>query len=219
MNEIANICEKVGADAEKVRIGISTDTRIGNKFLFPGIGYGGSCFPKDVSALINIADKNDVDSSILKSVHQTNIKQREIFFNKILNYYKGDINNKTFAVWGLAFKPKTNDMREAPAITIINKLLEHGAKVNAYDPKAMDFAEGIWGNKISYAKTAYEALSNSDAMILMTEWNEFRYLDIDKMKNLMNKYVIFDARNQYNRNRLVEQGFDYLNIGYTDRRI
>lgn len=213
MNEIANICEKVGADAEKVRVGITTDSRIGNKFLFPGIGYGGSCFPKDVSALINIAEKNGIDNSILKAVHTTNKKQREIFFQKILNYYGGDISGKSFAVWGLAFKPKTNDMREAPAITIINRLLEANAKIKAFDPKAMDYAKTIWKDKIEYSDNAYDTLIGADAMILMTEWNEFRYLDLDKMKNLMKSYVIFDARNQYNRKRLESQGFDYINIG------
>lgn len=213
MNEIANICEKVGADAEKVRIGIATDTRIGNKFLFPGIGYGGSCFPKDVSALINIAEQNNADNSILKAVHETNKKQRDLFFDKIMNYYNGNIENKTFAVWGLAFKPKTNDMREAPAITIIDYLLKNKAIVKAYDPKAMDYARRIWGNKIEYVSKSYEALKDADAMILMTEWNEFRYLDLDKMKNLMKDYVIFDARNQYNCKRLESQGFSYINIG------
>lgn len=214
MNEIANICEKVGADAEKVRVGITTDTRIGNKFLFPGIGYGGSCFPKDVRALINIAEKNGVDGSILKAVHTTNKKQREIFFKKILDFYNGDLKNKTFALWGLAFKPKTNDMREAPSVTIIDYLLENGVKVNAFDPKAMDYAKKIWKEKIGYASSAYNALIDADAMILMTEWNEFRYLDLDKIKSLMKHKVIFDARNQYNRKRLEEHGFDYINIGF-----
>ena len=219
INEIANICEKVGADAEKVRIGISTDTRIGNKFLFPGIGYGGSCFPKDVNALINIADQNNADNSILKAVHTTNKKQRELFFNKILNYYKRNIKNKRFAVWGLAFKPKTNDMREAPAITIIDYLLKNNAKVKVYDPKAMDYARRIWGDKIEYSSNSYDTLKDADAMILMTEWNEFRYLDTDRMKSLMKKHVIFDARNQYKRQRLVEQGFDYINIGSAKKGI
>ena len=177
MNEIANLCEKVGADAEMVRVGMSTDTRIGNKFLFPGLGYGGSCFPKDVKALIKTGIDNGVDMSIIKSADATNKKQKQIFINKILSYFKNDINNKTFAIWGLAFKPKTNDMREAPAITVINELLKHGAKINVYDPKAMDYSKSIWGDRINYCQYSYEAVKNANALLLLTEWNEFRRPD------------------------------------------
>lgn len=213
INEIANICEKVGADIDKVRLGMITDSRIGKQFLYPGIGYGGSCFPKDISSLISISNEANCDNSIIKAVNETNKKQREIFFNKILNFYKGDIKGKTFAVWGLAFKPKTNDMREAPSVTVINKLLENGANLQAYDPKAIDNAQKILGNKIEYTNTAYDALKNADAMILFTEWNEFRFPDLDEMKKLMKEPVIFDARNQYNEETLKQQGFKYIKWG------
>ena len=173
-NEIANICEKVGADAEMVRIGMCSDKRIGSQFLFAGLGYGGSCFPKDVKAMINTAKNNGCNASLLEAADTVNKEQRVFFINKILDRYNGDIKGKTFAVWGLAFKPKTNDMREAPSITIIEELLKRGASVKAYDPKAFDCAQNIFGNKIEYSKSAYEALSNADAMLLLIEWNEFR---------------------------------------------
>lgn len=213
MNEIANLCEKVGADAEMVRVGMSTDTRIGNKFLFPGLGYGGSCFPKDVKALIKTGIDNGVDMSIIKSADATNKKQKQIFINKILSYFKNDINNKTFAIWGLAFKPKTNDMREAPAITVINELLKHGAKINVYDPKAMDYSKSIWGDRINYCQYSYEAVKNANALLLLTEWNEFRRPDFEKIKSLMVAPLIFDGRNQYNAERLKDKGFVYYQIG------
>ena len=212
-NEIANICEQVGADAEMVRIGMCSDKRIGSQFLFPGIGYGGSCFPKDVKALLKTAKDNNCDYQLLQAADDVNKKQRQVFINKILNKYGNDLSEKTFAIWGLAFKPKTNDMREAPAITIINALLERGAKVQAYDPKAMDSAKEIFNNKITYAKSSYDALNNADCMLLLTEWNEFRRPDFDKIKSLMKDYVIFDGRNQYNSKRLIEKGFEYYQIG------
>lgn len=213
INEISNICEKVGADIEMVRVGISTDNRIGKQFLFPGIGYGGSCFPKDVNSLISTAEKLGCDNGILKAVNNTNMLQRNLFVEKILKYYNGDVKNKTFGVWGLAFKPKTNDMREAPAITIINLLLENGAKVKAFDPKAVPNAKKIFGDRISYAASAYEAIENVDALLILTEWNEFRFPDTEKMKKTMNSAVIFDGRNQYNRERMLHQGFAYISIG------
>lgn len=213
MNEIANICEKVGANAEMVRIGISTDTRIGNKFLFPGIGYGGSCFPKDVNALASIAEENNVDNSILKAVNHTNKLQRTIFVNKVLNRFNGDIEGKTLAVWGLAFKPKTNDMREAPSITILHELLQRGAKIQAYDPKAMETAKYHFQDKITYSKSGYDALQNADALLLLTEWNEFRRPDMDKVKSLLKQPLIFDGRNQYSEERLAQKGFEYICMG------
>lgn len=213
INEIANICEKIGADIDNVRLGMTSDSRIGKQFLYPGIGYGGSCFPKDVNSLISIAEKSNCEASIIKAVRSTNHKQREIFFDKILNFYKGDIKGKSFAIWGLAFKPKTNDMREAPSITIINKLLENGVLVNVYDPKAMENAKAIFKDKISYTQNSYEALKNADAMILLTEWNEFRYPDFEKMKQLMKSPVIFDGRNQYKADFLIKQGFTYIRQG------
>lgn len=213
MNEMANICEKLGANIEKVRIGISTDNRIGNKFLFPGIGYGGSCFPKDVNALISIAKTNNCDSDILEAVNKVNVNQRGLFVDKILNYYNGNISGKTFAVWGLSFKPKTNDMREAPSIAIINKLLGHGAIIRAYDPQAIPQAQKIFGDALYYSSSAYDALQNADAMILLTEWNEFRHPDFEKIKNMISDCVIFDGRNQYNRTVLREFGLNYICIG------
>lgn len=212
-NEMANICEKVGANAEFVRIGMSTDTRIGSQFLFPGLGYGGSCFPKDVKALIKVAQDNDCDSTILQSADNVNKNQRKLFVNKILNFYNGDVKGKTFAIWGLAFKPKTNDMREAPAITIINTLLENGANVVAFDPKAFDSAKEIFGDKIEYVNNNYDALKSADAMLLLTEWNEFRRPDFDRIKDLLKEPVIFDGRNQYEPERMQSRGFHYFCIG------
>ncbi len=213
INEIANICENIGADVEMVRLGISTDERIGRQFLFPGIGYGGSCFPKDVNALIATAEKSGCGNSVLKAVNSTNIRQRELFFEKILKYYNNNIKNKTFAVWGLAFKPKTNDMREAPSITIINRLLENGAVIKAFDPKAIPEAKKIWGNKIKYTKDAYNALIEADALLLITEWNEFRFPNLEKMKKIMKEPLIFDGRNQYNKEKLIKHGFKYIATG------
>ena len=212
-NEIANICEKVGADAEMVRIGMCSDKRIGTQFLFPGLGYGGSCFPKDVKALIKTAKDFNCDSSLLESADIVNKKQRMLFVDKILNYYNNDIKDKTFAIWGLAFKPKTNDMREAPSITIINELLNKGAKIKAYDPKAFDLAKLIFGDKITYSKNAYDALIDSNALLLLTEWNEFRRPDFDRIKSLLKTPVIFDGRNQYDSNRLKNKGFSYFCVG------
>ena len=212
-NEIANICEKVGADAEMVRIGMCSDKRIGTQFLFPGLGYGGSCFPKDVKALIKTAKDFNCDSSLLESADIVNKKQRMLFVDKILNYYNNDIKDKTFAIWGLAFKPKTNDMREAPSITIINELLNKGAKIKAYDPKAFDLAKLIFGDKITYSKNAYDALIDSNALLLLTEWNEFRRPDFDRIKSLLKAPVIFDGRNQYDSNRLKNKGFSYFCVG------
>ena len=212
-NEIANICEKVGADAEMVRIGMCADKRIGSQFLFPGLGYGGSCFPKDVKALLKTAKDNGCDYQLLESADKVNKLQRQVFINKITKRFGENLSGKTFAVWGLAFKPKTNDMREAPAITIINALLEKGAKIQAYDPKAFDCAKMIFGDKITYAKSSYDALKDADALLLLTEWNEFRRPDFDRMKDLLKTPIIFDGRNQYNSTRLIQRGFEYTCIG------
>ncbi len=213
MNEIANLCEKVGADAEMVRIGISTDSRIGNKFLFPGLGYGGSCFPKDVKALIKTASENGCEMEIIKAADDINKKQRKLFINKIIGKFGKDLKGKVFGVWGLAFKPKTNDMRDAPSITIINALLDMGAKVKAYDPKATDTAKFYFGDKIIYTNSSYEAIDGADAMILLTEWNEFRRPDMEKIKTFLKQPIIFDGRNQYNAQHLKEMGFQYIQIG------
>ncbi len=213
MNEIANLCEKVGADAEMVRVGMATDTRIGNKFLFPGLGYGGSCFPKDVKALVKTASEHGCDVSIVKAANDVNKKQRELFIDKITSRLGEDLKGKTIAVWGLAFKPKTNDMREAPSITIISDLLKRGAKVKAYDPKAIDSAKLHFGDKIVYTENAYDALDGADTLLLLTEWNEFRRPDFDRIKSLLKTPLIFDGRNQYNAERLAEKGFTCVQIG------
>ena len=213
MNEIANLCEKVGADAQMVRIGMSTDSRIGNKFLFPGLGYGGSCFPKDVKALVKTGLENNCEMKIVAAADEVNKKQREIFVNKILKRFNANLQGKTIGIWGLAFKPKTNDMREAPAITIINKLLECGAKIQAFDPKAIESAKFHFGDKITYCDTAYDALKNADCMVLLTEWNEFRRPDFERIKELLKSPIIFDGRNQYDENRLKQKGFEYYQIG------
>lgn len=213
INELANICEKVGANVEYVRIGMSTDKRIGSQFLFPGLGYGGSCFPKDVKALIKVAEDNNMPCDILKSADKTNFKQRMLFIDKILAYYGGDVKGKTFALWGLAFKPRTNDMREAPAITIIENLMSKGASFKAYDPKAMDEAKRILGDKIEYVSSSYSALEGADALILATEWNEFRRPDFERIKKTLKRPVIFDGRNQYDPERMLRSGFDYICVG------
>lgn len=214
-NEIANICEKVGANAEMVRIGMCADKRIGSQFLFPGLGYGGSCFPKDVKALIKTAKENGCEAELITSADKVNKNQRLLFVEKITKYFEEDLSDKTFAVWGLAFKPKTDDMREAPSITIINELLKKGAKIQAYDPKAMQTAHHHFGDKIEYANSSYDALKNADALLLLTEWNEFRRPDFDRIKDFLKTPIIFDGRNQYNKHSLVEKGFTYFSIGNT----
>lgn len=215
-NEMANISEKVGANADLVRIGMSSDKRIGNQFLFHGLGYGGSCFPKDVQALIKTASDFGIDSDLLKATHKVNVNQRKNFVNKILKHYNNDIKNKIFAVWGLAFKPRTNDMRESPAITIINMLLDKGAKIKAYDPKAMKTAKIIFGDKIVYSSNSYEALENADALILITEWNEFKRPSFDKIKSKLKEPIIFDGRNQYDKKRMTDRGIKYISLGVAE---
>lgn len=213
INEIANLCEHIGADIDFVRQGICSDSRIGSKFLFPGLGYGGSCFPKDVKALISKAKEFDYDCHILKATDAINQKQRAKFVEKVLKRFGENLSGLTFGVWGLAFKPKTNDMREAPSITIINALLERGAKIVAFDPKATETAKEVFGDKITYAKNAYDALQNTDALLLLTEWNEFRDPDFNKIKTLLKTPIIIDGRNQYNKKLLKENGFEYICIG------
>ena len=215
-NEMANISEKVGANADLVRIGMSSDKRIGNQFLFHGLGYGGSCFPKDVQALIKTASDFGIDSDLLKATHKVNVNQRKNFVNKILKHYNNDIKNKTFAVWGLAFKPRTNDMRESPAITIINMLLDKGAKIKAYDPKAMETAKSIFADKIIYASNSYDVLDNADALILITEWNEFKRPSFDKIKSKLKEPIIFDGRNQYDKKRMTDRGIKYISLGVSE---
>ena len=212
-NEIANICEAVGADAEMVRIGMCSDKRIGSQFLFPGLGYGGSCFPKDVMALMKTAKDNNCSCRLVEAADEINKEQRLIFVTKILQRFGMDLTDMTFGVWGLTFKPKTNDMRMAPSITIINALLGFGAKIKVYDPKGFEEAKKYFGERVSYSKNSYEAIENSDCLLLLTEWNEFRRPDFDKIKNLMKTPIIFDGRNQYDAKRLQQRGFEYYCIG------
>jgi UDPglucose 6-dehydrogenase len=213
MNEIANLCELTGADVDKVRIGVGSDSRIGKRFLFPGVGYGGSCFPKDVIALVNTSNENNYEFKILKSVISVNKNQIELFLKKIIKHYNGNISGKHFGVWGLAFKPNTDDVREAPSLALIKMLLEKGATVSAYDPEAMETSKNILGDKITYAKHSYHALENADSLIIITEWNEFRTPDFDKIKSLLKEPIIFDGRNLYDPEKMKEKQFKYYSIG------
>jgi UDPglucose 6-dehydrogenase len=213
MNEIANYCEKVGADVDKVRIGMGTDSRIGKRFLFPGIGYGGSCFPKDVKALQKAGLDKDYDFKILKSVIEVNEKQKTILFPKIQNFFNDDLSNKKLAVWGLAFKPETDDVREAPAIYLIEKLLNKGASLSVYDPEAMPNIKKQFGETLNYCNSMYEALENADALIICTEWSIFRTPDFNKVKQLLKQSIIFDGRNLYDVEEIKKEGFIYTSIG------
>jgi len=213
MNDIANLCEIVGANINMVRKGIGSDPRIGSKFIYPGIGYGGSCFPKDVKALIKTALQNNYNLRVLKAVEDVNDDQKSILFNKLYKYYDGDLKGKSVALWGLSFKPETDDMREAPALVLIEKLLEAGCIVKAYDPVAMEETKKRIGNIIIYCKDEYEALIDADALLLVTEWKEFRIPNFTVMKKLMNKNVIFDGRNIYENKEIKASGFDYYCIG------
>ncbi|MBZ0177901.1 MAG: UDP-glucose/GDP-mannose dehydrogenase family protein [Melioribacteraceae bacterium] len=213
MNELANFCEKVGADVDLVRKGMSTDTRIGKRFLFPGIGYGGSCFPKDVKALTKTSQTVGSEITLLSLVDRINERQKSIIVEKVLDFFGNDIKGKKFAVWGLAFKPNTDDMREAPSLVVINGLLEAGAKVSAYDPAAMENAKFYLKDSIEYAADQYSALGNSDALLIITEWNEFRNPEFDKLKDLLKNPVIFDGRNIYTPMKMLELGFKYYSIG------
>ena len=213
MNEIANLCERLGANVDMVRIGMGSDSRIGKRFLFPGVGYGGSCFPKDVQALAKTANQNHYDFKILNSVMNVNGIQREILADKIIAYYGGNLEGKTIAIWGLAFKPNTDDIREAPAIYTINRLLEAGAKIKAYDPEAMEHIEKLYGDKVQLVDEQYEALIESDALAIITEWSIFRTPSFSVMKELLKEPIIFDGRNLYDLKRMKEKGFYYSSIG------
>lgn len=216
MNEIANICEKVGADANKVRIGIGSDKRIGYSFIYPGAGYGGSCFPKDVKALKKIAEEYGYKARLITSVEDVNDDQKLVIAYKIIKRFGEDLSGLTFGLWGLAFKPGTDDMREAPAIYTVKELVKRGAKVKAYDPKAIEEAQEFYlkgVENIEYVTSKYEVLQDSEALILLTEWKEFRSPDFDEIKKQLNNPVIFDGRNQYNAFSLEEQGFEYYQIG------
>jgi UDPglucose 6-dehydrogenase len=213
MNEIANYCEIVGANVDQVRIGIGSDDRIGKRFLFPGIGYGGSCFPKDVQALVKAGKDDDFDFNVLRSVMDVNNRQKTVLFSKIVNYFGGNITGKNIAVWGLAFKPDTDDIREAPALYLIDKLVESGAVITAFDPEAMENVQQLVGDKISYAEDEYQALNNADALIICTEWSIFRNPNFSRIKTEMKGNVIFDGRNLFDLEDMESKGFCYFSIG------
>jgi UDPglucose 6-dehydrogenase len=213
MNEVANFCELVGADVDQVRIGIGSDTRIGKRFLFPGIGYGGSCFPKDVKALVKSGEDLNFKFEILSAVLKVNQQQKTILFPKIKNFFRGDLSGKKIAVWGLAFKPDTDDIREAPALFLIEALLDAGANISAYDPEALPNVKNSLGAKIDYASDEYSALSGADALLICTEWGIFRNPDFTRMKSLMKDAVLFDGRNLFDITEMNDKGFYYCSIG------
>jgi UDPglucose 6-dehydrogenase len=213
MNDIANLCEIVGADINMVRKGIGSDSRIGNKFIYPGIGYGGSCFPKDVKALIQTASSYNYNLRVLQAVEDVNDDQKAVMFHKVMKHYKGDIKGKTIGMWGLSFKPQTDDMREAPALVLIKKFLDAGAKVQAYDPVAMHEAKRIIGDKIDYSQDQYEALIDADCLVLVTEWPEFKFPNFNIVRKLLKEPVVFDGRNIYELEEMKRKGFAYYCIG------
>ncbi len=213
MNEVANFCELVGADVDKVRIGIGSDDRIGKRFLFPGIGYGGSCFPKDVQALVKSGKENDFDFRILQAVIEINEDQKKVLLPKVKNYFRGNLTGKKIAIWGLAFKPDTDDIREAPALEIIQDLLNHGASISSYDPEAMPNVKQHFGDSIEFSSSEYDALHGADALIICTEWGIFRNPDFERMAEAMNDKVIFDGRNLFDVDEMTEKGFYYNSIG------
>lgn len=213
MNEVANFCELVGADVDKVRIGIGSDDRIGKRFLFPGIGYGGSCFPKDVQALVKSGKEHGFEFEILKSVMKVNEDQKTVLFPKIKNFFRGDLKGKKIAMWGLAFKPDTDDIREAPALYMIDELTKAGAHVTAFDPEAMKNVKGLIADKIAYAENEYEALKDADALVICTEWGIFRNPDFDRVASLLKDKVIFDGRNLFELEEMTQRGFYYTSIG------
>jgi UDPglucose 6-dehydrogenase len=212
MNEIANVCELFGADVDRVRQAVGADRRIGTSFLFPGVGYGGSCFPKDVKALVRFSAEKRYDFKVLKAVESVNDRQKRVLVGKMKAHF-GSLKGKTIAIWGLAFKPKTDDMREAPAIPIVESLLTQGATVRVYDPEAMRVARAIFGSKVTYAQKSYDALKGADALAVVTEWHEFREPDFVRMRKLMRTPVVFDGRNIYEPQQMRAQGFTYQSIG------
>jgi len=213
MNEVANLCERVGADVDAVRRGIGSDERIGKRFLFPGIGYGGSCFPKDVQALAKSAEENNYDFAILTAVMEINEKQKTVIVDKVSKYYKDELKGKHFALWGLAFKPETDDIREAPALYIIDKLVKAGATVTVFDPEGMPNVKKIIGDKVKYAENQYDALEGADALLIATEWSVFRNPDFEKMEAKLSNKVIFDGRNLYDLQKMIDLGYYYNSIG------
>jgi UDPglucose 6-dehydrogenase len=215
MNDIANLCEKVGANANMVRKGIGTDSRIGNKFIYPGVGYGGSCFPKDVKAIIRTAGQVGYRLRVLEAVEEVNEDQKQVIVRKVIGHFGEDLSALSFAVWGLSFKPNTDDMREAPAVVIINEILARGGKVKTFDPVAMEEARHLYlGDTVEYSNNPYDACIDSDALVLVTEWNEFRVPSWEVISKLLNRKVVFDGRNLYDKEYLEKAGFDYFGIGY-----
>jgi UDPglucose 6-dehydrogenase len=212
MNEVANVCEVVGADVDHVRRAVASDRRIGPAFLFPGVGYGGSCFPKDVKAIMQFASAKNYDFQILKAVETVNERQKVRLLSKMKHHF-GSLKGKRIGVWGLAFKPKTDDMREAPSVPLISALVDLGAVVTAYDPEAMEVAREIFGTRVAFADKSYGALSGADALVLVTEWSEFREPDWQKIKKMMRTPAIFDGRNLYNPDQLRGLGFTYVSMG------
>ena len=213
MNEIARLCEKLGADVDLVRKGMGTDERIGKRFLFPGLGYGGSCFPKDVKALMHASQTANYDFKILNAVNNVNENQRNYFLQKIKDHYNNNLSDKHFAIWGLAFKPNTDDIREAPALKLIDDLLQLGVKISAYDPEAMENTRKIFGDRITFSSNQYDCLDKADALIIATEWNEFRTPDFDRMLAIMREPVVFDGRNLFEVSQMQKKGFYYQSIG------
>ncbi len=213
INQIANLCEALGIDVEQVRSGIGYDARIGSHFMYPGIGYGGSCFPKDVQALFHVANTVGIEADLLGAVHQVNERQKGLLFDRIKTHFNNDIAGKTFAMWGAAFKPKTDDVREAPAMVLIQQLLDAGAKVQLHDPKANDNVRAVFGDRIAYFQDAYQVAKNADALVICTEWNEFRSPDFDLLRANLKNPLIFDGRNLYALERMRRRGFDYYSVG------
>jgi UDPglucose 6-dehydrogenase len=213
INEMANFCEKVGADIDDVRMAIGSDSRIGKKYLFPGVGYGGSCFPKDVKAILKTAHDYGMELQVIDAVERVNKLQPVRFFEKVRNYFDGNLSGRRIAIWGAAFKANTDDVREAPAFVVIDQLLEAGAEVAIYDPEAMEGARQRYGDRIHYGASMYETVRNADALMIATEWNEFRNPDFDRLKECLREPVIFDGRNLFNAAEIAEKGFLYLSVG------
>ncbi|MGH7587760.1 MAG: UDP-glucose dehydrogenase family protein [Gemmatimonadota bacterium] len=213
MNEIANLCDRVGADVDAVRAGIGSDRRIGSSFLFPGVGFGGSCFPKDVQALERLADQVAYGFDIIRAVHRVNESQKRLLVDRVIERFGEDLSGRRFAIWGLAFKPRTDDIREAPALVIIRELLDRGASIRAFDPKAVENTRGVFSDGVEFTGEGYEALAEADALIVVTEWNEFRFPDFERMKRSLRHPIVFDGRNVYEPEAMAEHGFEYYSIG------
>ena len=219
INEMANLCDRVGADINEVRHGIGYDQRIGFAFLFPGVGYGGSCFPKDVRALVEVARQQQIPPRVLEAVDEVNTAQKQVLFQKLDKYFQGKLSGRTIAIWGLSFKPRTDDIREAPSLVLIDRLLAAGAKLRVHDPVAMENVRKLYGKKLAYFENEYEALDGADALAIVTEWPEFRMPNFSMMRTKLRQPVIFDGRNMYEPAKLAEQGFEYYGIGMSTRSL